>query len=227
MDILALIPARSGSKGVPHKNIKELKGKPLIAYTIEAAKKSKYLKNENIICSTNSNKIAEIAKSFGANVPFLRPERYAKDESSSISVAIHAINHMKKSLKKEYEYIMLLQPTSPLRKPEHIDESIKMIEKDNKWDSVISISTPQNLPYNMKMIDKKGLLKDFIRNDYQRRQEMPEVYCTNGAIYLTKIETVLEENSFFGDSSKGYIMQKEFSIDIDDKFDWKICELLL
>lgn len=224
MKIIALIPARSGSKGIPKKNIKNLNGKPLISYTIEAAKKAKHLNKEDIICSTDSKEIAEIANQYGARTPFLRPEKYATDEATSISVAVHALNWMKQNENKNYDYLMLLQPTSPLRKAVHIDEAIEKM-KVYKTSSVVSVNKPDDMPYNMKKLNKEGELIDLIENDYTRRQDMPEIFATNGAIYLTKTDVILKEKSFFGDHSIPYIMNRKYSIDIDEMFDFKIVEL--
>jgi len=227
MEILTLIPARAGSKGLPGKNIKELNGKPLIAYTIEAALSSKYLKKENILCSTDSEKIANVAKKYGAKVPFLRPAKYATDKATSISVAIHALNWMKKYQGKNYDYLLLLQPTSPLRKEKHIDEVIELM-KNKRKDSIISITEPDIMPYNMKKIDGNGELVDFIEeNNYKRRQDMPEIYGVNGAIYLTRTDIILNKKNFYGEHCVGYLMDKKHSIDVDELFDIKLANFLI
>ncbi len=228
MRILTLIPARSGSKGIKNKNIKLLKGKPLIAYTIESALQSKYLEQEDIICSTDSGEIAKIAREYGATTPFIRPAEYARDTSSSVLVAKHALNFMYHEMNKEYDYLLLLQPTSPLRRASHIDEAIELMQKTKK-DSVISVTTPEQSPYKIKKVNENNELVDLIQLnlDYKRRQDLPEVYAQNGAIYLTKTKILLEKNSFFGECSIGYYMKKEYSIDIDEYIDLKIAEYLL
>jgi CMP-N-acetylneuraminic acid synthetase len=228
MKILTLIPARSGSKGINNKNIKLLSGKPLIRYTIREALKSVYLNKNDIICSTDSQKIADIAKSCGAKVPFLRPKEYSTDTSSSVSVAKHAIKYMENLRGYRFDYILLLQPTSPLRKSYHIDEAIKlMLDKDK--DSVISITEPEHSTYKMKKIDGNDELKDFISCSitYKRRQDLPKIYAQNGAIYLTKRNVIIKNNNFFGEHSVGYFMKKEYSIDIDKPIDIKLAEYLL
>lgn len=228
MKILALIPARAGSKGIPDKNIKIVDGDPLIHYTIKAALKSKFLNKENIICSTDSKKIADIARDHGARVPFLRPKEYATDEAESISVALHALKWMRKNENKEYTHLLLLQPTSPLRRAEDIDEAIEIMKEKDK-DSVVSVTKPFFKPFNLKKINSDGELEDFYDRsyDYSRRQEAPDAYHPNGAIYLTKTEVIFEKKDFYGEKSLPYMMDKISSIDIDEPIDLELANLLL
>lgn len=225
MKILALIPARAGSKGIKNKNIIDLNGRPLIDYTIKSALKSKYLNKKNIWCSTDSQKIANIAENCGASIPFLRPKKLAKDESSSISVAKHALNWANNS-KIKFTHLLLLQPTSPLRSSKDIDRSIEIMISEN-CDSVISVTKPDIMPFNMKYLNSNGELNDYTNEKYNRRQDMPEIYGVNGAIYLTNIDVIYRKNNFFGETSKAYIMNRKNSIDIDELFDLKLAEFLL
>lgn len=223
-DILCVIPARSGSKGIKKKNIRELAGKPLIAHSIESALDSEYLDNNDVICSTDSEKIARIARDYGAKTPFLRPEEYATDEAKSISVAKHALDWAKENREKEYDILLFLQPTSPLRQTIHIDEAIESMASEDS--SVVSVKEPEDMPYNMKKIE--GVyLKDLMEESYHRRQDMPEVFAINGAIYLTRIETIIEEESFYGEKCKPYKMSRKHSIDIDEPIDLKKAKFLM
>jgi CMP-N-acetylneuraminic acid synthetase len=226
MNILALIPARGGSKGIKRKNIVDLNDKPLISYTILEALKSKYIKEENIWCSTDDKEIAEVAEKFGAKIPFIRPEKFAEDDSSSAAVAIHALDWASEN-NIDFDYLILLQPTSPLRTVEDIDLAIEMMKEKNA-DSVISLTEPDILPFNMKYLNDDGTIKNYIKKEYNRRQDMPDnIYGTNGAIYIVKPKVLYNRNSFLGDINYGYVMNKEKSIDIDSDYDLKIARLLL
>lgn len=225
MEILAIIPAREGSKGLLKKNIKNLGDKPLVAYTIEAVLKSKYV--SRVIVSTDNKEIAQISKQYGAEVPFIRPIELAKDESPTIDAIVHAINWIEENENKEYEYICLLQCTSPFRTTDQIDEAIeKLINEDG--DSIVSVCEVEQNPYWMKKIENKYLV-DFIKQEkqYTRRQDIPKLYRLNGAIYIIKKETLLNERSFFAKKTIPYIMDKLTSLDIDDIIDFKLAEMLM
>lgn len=224
MEILALIPARSGSKGIKDKNIIDLNGKPLIDYTIKAALNSKYIKKDNIWCSTDSQKIANIAEKAGALIPFLRPEKLAEDESSSISVAKNAIKWADNN-NIEFTHLLLLQPTSPLRTAEDIDNSIEIMKKED-CDSVISVTKPDIMPFHMKFMNN-GELIDYTEETYNRRQDMPDIYGVNGAIYLTNVQVIDVYEDFYGEKSMGYIMDRKNSIDIDEPFDLELAKFIL
>lgn len=224
MEILALIPARSGSKGIKDKNIIDLNGKPLIDYTIKAALNSKYIKKENIWCSTDSQKIANIAEKAGASIPFLRPKKLAEDESSSISVAKHALIWARDN-NIEFTHLLLLQPTSPLRTSDDIDNSIEIMKKENS-DSVISVTKPDIMPFHMKFMNN-GELIDYTEEKYNRRQDMPDIYGVNGAIYLTNVQVIDDYENFYGKKSMGYIMNRKNSIDIDELFDLELAKSIL
>lgn len=225
MNILVLIPARGGSKGIKRKNIVDLNGKPLIYYTIKEALKSKYIKRDLIWCSTDDEEIANTAKKYGAKIPFIRPKKYAGDKSSSVDVAIHALDWAKNNNIK-VNYLMLLQPTSPLRTVNDINLSIELF-KEKQADSVISLTKPDILPFNMKYLNEDFSVKNYSPKKFNRRQDMPEIYGTNGAIYIVKPSILYNKNSFMGENNYGYLMSKERSIDIDSDFDLKIADLLL
>lgn len=221
--ILALIPARGGSKGIKDKNIVFLAGKPLIAYSIEAAKYSKYI--DDIIVTTDSEKIAEISKQYGASIPFMRPIELATDTSKTIDAVLHTIQTLK-TMGKEYDVLILLQPTQPLRTNKDIDESIEVYYK-NKEDGLVSVSPVDDSPLLIRSINKDGTLVNLLsQNSTCRRQDMPKYYKVNGCIYINKIEE-LNENTSFNDNRIPFIMTKEHSVDIDEKSDLWIAEYYL
>lgn len=225
MKILSIIPARGGSKGVPRKNIKDLNGKPLISYTIEAAKKSKYI--DRVVVSTDDLEIAEVSKNFGAEIPVLRPKSLAGDISPTVEAIIHMLNYLKEEENYIPTHIMLLQCTSPLRNYKHIDEAVEKFAK-NKEKALISVCESEINPYWTNIFEGNKL-KPFIKEGYNitRRQDLPEVYRVNGAIYLIEIDTLLEEKTFQPESLTGYIMDSYSSVDIDTELDFKIAEVIM
>lgn len=220
---LAVITARGGSKGIPRKNIKDLAGKPLIAYTIEAANKSQYL--TRAIVSTDDAEIAQIAKQYGADIPFIRPTELAQDKSASIEAIQHAIKWLQKNKNEDYDYIMILQPTSPLRTSQDIDECIKLaIEKDA--DSVMSMVELDDFSIKKLKKIKDGLILPWQVDEggtTSRRQDLEKVYKRNCAIYLTKT-SLIEKGDLFGKKSLAYIMPAEKSVDINSPIDFEMAE---
>ncbi|MCO6494385.1 MAG: acylneuraminate cytidylyltransferase family protein [Bacteroidetes bacterium] len=225
MKVLGIIPARGGSKGVPRKNIKLLGGKPLIAYTLDAVLKSNILHH---VVSTDDEEIAEISKNFGGNVPFIRPPEIATDTASSLDVAIHALNMMEHINNIKYDAIMLLQPTTPFRNENDINQSI-IIMDDSDADSVISVvDVGGTHPARMKFVRDGYLIDpDFVEErEGQNRQELEPMYIRNGGIYLSK-KNVLMSGSFKGKNSKAYIMPEERSVNIDTFTDFEYAEWIL
>lgn len=218
---LAIIPARSGSKGLKDKNIKELNGKPMIAYTIEAAKASNIF--EDIVVSTDSLKYAEIANKYGATVPFLRPEYLSTDTATTNDVIEYTIKEFQK-IGKDFDYFILLQPTSPLRTSEDILGAVKLLHiKDAN--SVVSVCEAEHSPLYMNTLDESLSMEGFLSKDIKtRRQELPTYYRLNGAIYISKVDYFLKYKYFYGKNSYAYIMDKIRSIDIDDEFDFIMAE---
>ena len=212
--ILALIPARGGSKGIKNKNIIDLCGKPLIQYSIDAAKNSKYV--DDVVVSTDSELIAEIAKKIGADVPFIRPAEFAQDKSKSSDVVIHAVNALKQ-MGREYDCVVFLQPTQPLRTSEDIDNSISIFYRNNRK-SVLSVCEVENHPLLIRTIEN-GELKSLLNvNSSVRRQDMPKYYCVNGCIYINAIEEI-NSNLSQNDNLMPYIMDASRSVDIDELSD--------
>jgi CMP-N,N'-diacetyllegionaminic acid synthase len=222
-NIMAVIPARGGSKGIPGKNIVLLAGKPLVCYTIKAALKSRYLKH--VIVSTDDADIAKIAKDCGAEVPFLRPSNLSQDDSSSVSVVKHAVSIVEESEGCLLDFIVLLQPTSPLRDESCIDLAIEKILKTGA-DSVISVCKVKHHPF-WNFIAHEDRLHSLLPNNDKssRRQELPQTYAPNGAVYVVKRDALFNENTMFGKDLRGIIMPSEESIDIDDYYDWFLAEM--
>ncbi len=221
--ILAIIPARSGSKGLKDKNIKLLAEKPLIAYTIEAAIGSKIF--EDIIVSTDSVKYAEVAKMYGAKVPFMRTPQLATDVASTSDVIIETLEQMQ-LLGKEYDYFMLLQPTSPLRKEEDIIGCIKLLE-EKQANAVVSICECEHPATWTLYLGEEKCIDGFGKDAQKRRQEQRQSYRLNGAIYLAKVDYYLEHRDFYHSKSYGYCMGKSSSIDIDDIYDFLYAEAVI
>lgn len=221
---LAIIPARSGSKGLTDKNIKELNNKPLMAYTIEAAIESNIF--DDIILSTDSSYYAEIGKKYGATVPFLRSENLSNDEASTKDVIFDVINELR-IIGKNYDFFVLLQPTTPLRNKKHIKESVDILI-DNKGNSVVSICQLEHSSSVNVTLNPKNRL-DFVFNDLKniRRQDFQTEYRINGGIYICKTDFYLTYESFYMQGSYPYIMDKISSVDIDDIYDFMYAEYLM
>lgn len=220
--VLAIIPARGGSKRIPRKNIKLLAGKPLIVWTIEEAIKSKYI--DRLILSSEDEEVIKVAKNYGCEVPFKRPNELAQDDTPGIEPVIHAIN----TIPERYNYVCLLQPTSPLRKVIHIDECIKRCVSNNS-DSCISVTEVNEHPYWMYEIDSEDKMKSlFLEKEINtNRQQLPKVFVLNGAVYVAKIDILVKTRKFVTKDTLSYIMDKNKSVDIDTELDWKIAENII
>ncbi|WP_333860845.1 acylneuraminate cytidylyltransferase family protein [Clostridium sp.] len=221
---LAIIPARSGSKGIVDKNIKEMNDKPLMAYTIESCIRSKIF--EDIIVSTDSKKYAKIAEKFGASVPFLRPKELSTDTASNHDVILHVLDKMKK-IGKYYDYTVLLQPTSPLRNENHILESVDKLLSFNA-NSVVGMCEV-DYPSGINVILDSNMRLDFLFDDSKnrRRQDIKREYRINGAIYICRTSYFLKYKSFYKEKSYPYIMDKISSIDIDDMYQFEFAKFIL
>ena len=221
MKNLAIIPARSGSKGLKDKNIKLLNGKPLISYTIEAAIKSKMF--DEVMVSTDSEKYAEIAKQYGAKVPFMRNSKLSNDTASSWDVVRNVLDKYKEA-GKEFDTFALLQPTSPLRTAEDIIEGYKIL-KDKSANSVIGVCEVDHSPLWMNTLPEDNSMGNFINPKVVGlpRQELEKYYRINGAIYIIKTESL---NNIYNEKCYALIMDKKRSIDIDDEYDFLFAEVL-
>jgi CMP-N,N'-diacetyllegionaminic acid synthase len=218
---LAIIPARGGSKRLPKKNVLDLAGKPLIAWSIEAGIKSKYI--DKLVVTSDSDEIIKTAQEFGIDT-IKRPNQLASDTAKSVDVVKHVIDNVEK-----YDYIVLLQPTSPLRNRVHIDESIEsMVSK--KLDSIISVCETSHSPLWCNTLSDDGSMDNFLDKSVlnKRSQDLKIFYRINGAIYICKTSLFERENTFFLDKNSGsYIMDIENSVDVDVKYDLIMAEILL
>lgn len=220
--VLAIIPARGGSKGIKGKNIFSIEGKPLIAYTIEAACASEYI--DTVIVSTDNQEIADVSKAYGAEVPFLRPAELASDYAKTIDAVLHAVYTLKE-MGKEYDYLVLLQPTQPLRSAEDIDHAIILCDKEMR--GVVSISRVKDHPVLMRYMNAQGEMCKLLElNSTVRRQDMPDYYRVNGCVYVNPMSEVTGELSF-NDNPIPYIMPVERSVDIDGYEDIALVEYYL
>ena len=225
--ILAIIPARSGSKKIKNKNIIKINKKPLIYFTIKEAKKSKFI--DEICLSTDSVKIQNISKSYGLNSFFLRPKILSTDTALTKDVVIHGLNQSEKFFKKKFDYIILLQPTCPLRKSNHIDDAIIKIIKTNQ-NSLISVCDVEGYHPNRMKVIKKNLLCNYTGNkleDMRPRQILPKVYIRNGSIYISKVDFIKKKKVLTDNKSVPYIMNPTESINIDGPIDLELAKSLL
>ena len=219
--ILGLIPARGGSKGLPNKNIRSFLRKPLIAWTIEQALESKYL--DRVVVSTDSKPVAQICVMRGAEVPFMRPEELATDEASSIDVINHAIKELKPST---FDYIMLLEPTSPLRETEDIDISINMLISTPDKKAIVSIAPLEGKHPDFHVITTAdNCIWGFFNTT--RRQDLSEVYCPDGTIYMSDIEALKKWKTFYHDLTLAYVVPRWKGTEIDELPDLIMAEALM
>ena len=226
--ILAVIPARCGSKGVPRKNIRLVAGKPLIAYTLEAALSVRY-RLHRLIVSTDDAEVAEVARRYGADVPFMRPAELAGDRVPMIPVLQHAVQTVEAMDNIHLNWVLLLQPTAPFRTPQDIETALDLVARGG-CDSVISVVQVLAVhPILMKRIENDRLLPFCLEEkEGTRRQDyQPPAYMRNGAIYLTRRAVLMEQNSIWGQVIRPYVMPEERSISIDSEMDMKLAELML
>jgi len=220
MSLLAVIPARGGSKGIPRKNIKELCGKPLISWTIEAAKNIS--KIDRLILSTDDEEIAAIGRKLGVDVPFLRPQELAADDTPAILTALQILE-----LLPEFDELLWLQPTSPLRTVEDINQVIEISYRINAA-SVASVSPVKENPNWVYQLNEQQILTRWIEEPLRlSRQELQQAYVLNGAIYWAQVEWLKQKRAFVSGETQGYVMPVERSIDLDTPLDWEWVEFLM
>ncbi len=225
MKNLAIIPARSGSKGLPDKNIKSLHGKPLLAYTIEAAIESGCF--AEVMVSTDSEQYAEIARRYGASVPFFRSEKTSSDTASSWDMVEEVLDNYKALLNKDFDSFCLLQPTSPLRKSDDINRAYDLFTC-NKAFAVVSVCEADHSPALYGKLAVDGNLSDFSKcNIARRRQDDGAYYRINGAVYIVSLPEFRQNRSLYRKESYAYVMSNERSVDIDTEFDFSFAEFLL
>ena len=226
--VIGIIPARSGSKGLPGKNIRELCGKPLLAWSIEAGLASKYI--DVVVVSTDSEEIARIARSYGASTPFIRPPGLATDESTSIEVVKHTLDYYGSHLGSSFYYTVLLEPTSPQRDFGDIDRAIEELVNAPQAVSIVGISKTeaQNPAFLVKISDDL-ILTGVVNSKLKpiRRQETEEIYFLEGSIYVSESAALLERMTFYHEKTIGYVFPKWKSIEIDDEDDFIMVEALM
>lgn len=223
MRVLAIIPARGGSKGLPNKNILPFAGKPLLAHTIEAARECSLI--DRIVVSTDSQKITTIAKQHGAETPFVRPPELSNDNASGTEVCLHCLDFYQKELFYKPDLVIFLQPTSPLRTSSHIASAIHLL-KEKKTETVISVQQAIEHPLWMKKLDNQGCIRPFFDDIAipNTRQELEPAYLLNGAIYLSQANHLLQNKSFYSASTLAYVMSANDSVDIDTQEDFQKAE---
>ena len=217
---LALIPARGGSKGIPRKNIRSIAGKPLIAWTIEAARAAEGI--ERVVVSTEDEEIAEVAREWGAESPFMRPAELASDEAPGIAPVLHAVEQL-----PGHDDLVLLQATSPLRTAAQID-ALLAFARESGASSVVSVREVDDHPAWMFYRDANGGLDRYDTTaDAARRQDLSELFTLNGAMYWNTAARLRETETLVDEDTLGFVMDTESSVDIDTMLDWRIAELLL
>ena len=229
MEILALIPARGGSKGKKRKNLVPFTGKPLVVHSIDHALASQLI--SRTIVSSDDVEICEVAIDHGAEVPFLRPDDLAEDHVLDLPVFQHALQYLREEENYRPDLIVHLRPTAPYRKPEWIDEAIQLLKDTPEADSIRSVSKPNQHPYRMFRIDSAGFLDPVMKHEHAtpyvlRRQDLPDIYYYNCVIDITRPTTIFEKNSMTGDRILPYIMNPDEVVDIDSMRDLEIAEAL-
>ena len=219
-DVLAIIPARSGSKSVVDKNIRLMGGKPMLAHSIAHAQASKYI--NRIIVSTDSEKYAEIARQYGAEVPFLRPAEYATDTALDIDVFLHALTWLGDRENYVPDVVVQLRPTYPIRDVRDIDAMVKMLLDDPQADSVRTIAPATEVAYKMWFLNEDGTIRPILTDIPEAynmpRQQLPKIYYQNASIDVIRPRVILEEHSMSGKKILGYLMKHNFDIDTEEEF---------
>ena len=223
MRTLVVIPARSGSKGLPDKNIKVLNGKPLIHYSIEVAQQ--IFDNEDICISTDSDKYIKIAEKTGLRIPFVRPETLSTDNATIQDVLLHCLDFYEQK-GVFYDYILLLQPTSPFREKKHLEDIL--MENNEDCDMIVSVKETDSNPYYVLLEEnEEGYLKKLMKGEFTRRQDCPKVYEYNGSMYLIRVSSMKEKLISSFTKIKKYEMHSKYSLDIDNQLDFDFAEFIM
>lgn len=224
---IAIIPARGGSKRLPRKNLLEFGGKPLIAWTIEAALHCPFI--DEVMVTTDDAEIAAVAKEYGANVPFLRPAELASDNATSFDVTRHAVDFYRTELDKEFDFVVLLQPTSPLRSSNDIERAIELCVQKTA-DAIISVCEVDHSPLWMNTLPEDCNMVGFLQSELKnkRSQDLATFYRLNGAIYICNVKVLLDKKTFFTEEAiYAYPMTIEHSVDIDTQIDFLTARAIL
>ncbi len=225
-DVLAVVPARKGSKGLPGKNIRPLRGRPLVAWSIDQALAAREVSVVHV--STDCDRTAEIGRAAGADVPFLRPAHLATDEASTMSVITHVLDHYR-SQGRDFGYVVLVEPTSPLRAPDDIDRAIRLL-KDGRteFDALVSLGPMAAHPALAKYLDGERVIPMHPDvNPSSRRQELREAYFPFGVAYIAKVPTLLEEGTFYARRCRGMLVERWQAYEIDDEYDFACVEAVM
>ena len=227
--IIALIPARGGSKGLPGKNIRPLLGKPLIAWTIEQAKSSKYL--DTVVVSTDDAEIVSIAEEHGADPSIKRPKELAQDNSPTIDTIVHALDHFEEKGEK-FNYLVLLEATSPLREVEDIDRCIELLTGNESAEAIVSVAKQEGShpEFNMIIDDENGLIRKLNGStefNVIRRQALTDVYFLDGTVYMSKVDSIVKRRTFYHEQTMAYVVERWKSLEIDELTDFISAEALL
>lgn len=228
-EVLALIPARGGSKSIPRKNIADFAGNPLIAYSIAAARSSHMI--NRVVVSTDSEEIAEISRRYGAETPFLRPQQHAQDDTPDLPVFRHALEWLAENESYHPEVVVQLRPTSPFRRLWHIDQAVQRLLEYPQADSIRTVIIPFQNPFKMWAIAPDGFMQPLVKTEYQEaynmpRQLLPEVYWQTGYVDAARSSTILEKDSMTGDRILPLLIEPGDWIDIDSPDDWQRAERL-
>lgn len=229
MNVLAIIPARGGSKGIKRKNLVKLDGKPLVLHSINHALNSRFI--TRVIVSTDDVEIMAVARDSGAEAPFLRPKELAEDHVLDLPVFIHALKFLEETESYYPDLIVHLRPTAPYRKPEWIDEAVRLLAEHPEADSIRSVSEPEKHPYRMFTIDNNGYLDPVMKHLHPepyllRRQDLPPVFYYNCVIDVTRPSTIFDKASMTGNHILPFVMNPDDVIDIDSPRDLRIAECL-
>jgi CMP-N-acetylneuraminic acid synthetase len=227
VEVLGVIPARGGSKGIPRKNLAPIGGRPLVAYTCDAARESRRL--TRIVVSTDDEEIASVARRLGVEVPFLRPASLAADDTPMLDVLVHAVTSLEARDAYHPDAVMLLQPTSPFRRGEHVDAAIDLLEASGA-DSVVSVvAVPhQFTPSSLLRLDGDRLVPWAEGQGPLRRQDKPRLFARNGpAVVAVRTRVLVEQKTLYGADTRAFQMTRADSIDIDDAFDLELADLLI
>lgn len=228
MQVLAIIPARGGSKGIPRKNLIEVEGLPLVAHSIRHAKEARSV--DRVLVSTDDEEIRAVALEHGAEVPFLRPTEIAQDQTLDLPVFEHALRLLEQTEHYRPDLVVHLRPTAPLRRPEWIDQAVNLLAANPEADSVRSVSPPDKHPYRIFRIDSQGYLDPIMKHEHAlpyllRRQDLPPMYYYNCVIDVTRPRTILEKRSMTGERMLPFVMEADESFDIDSPRDLEIVRL--
>jgi CMP-N,N'-diacetyllegionaminic acid synthase len=226
MRVVGIIPARAGSKGIPGKNTRLLKGEPLVAHAIKSALGTELL--DRVVVTTESEEIARIARSYGAETPFMRPEHLATDEAAMRDVLVHAVETLE-SQGETIDIVVLLQPTAPLRKPAHVSQALELLVETGA-DSVVSVvEVPLHYVPHFVMKIESDRLRFFLREGEKvtRRQDAPRAYSRNGTVYATRRDVLIDQKSIYGEDCRPMIMEHSDSVNLDTEEDWEEAEAAL